>query len=162
MLPYLFIGNQCKNHTDQIERYLFPLGLFGVFSIVIQFILSTCTSGYSIPTHDVYISNTRFFYIHIINVLSGSAFVIWLSRKIGSDRFLETLGKGTLLVYLWNELINRIILSVLPTRYIYHEESFLSCLLFHALVYVLLLSTFYLLIKVIYGTKYLSWIVGKW
>ena len=162
MLPYLFIGNLCKNHTDQVDRYLLPLGLFGVISIIIQFIITQHINGYSIPTHDVYISNTHFFYIHIINVLSCSAFVIWLSKKLDSNRFIETMGKGTLLVFLWNELINRRILAILPTKYIYHEDSPISCLLFHGMVFLLLLGTFYLLIKVIYGTKYLSWMVGKW
>lgn len=162
MLPYLFIGNLCKNHTEQIDRYLLPLGLFGVISIIIQFIITRTFDGYSIPTHDVYIKNTHFFYIHIINVLTLSAFVIWFSKKVDSNRFFETMGMGTLLVYLWNEMINRLILSILPTRYIYHEDSFLSCLLFHCLVFILLLLTFYSLIKLIYGTKYLSWMVGKW
>ena len=35
-------------------------------------------------------------------------------------------------------------------------------ILLHSLVILLILLTFYLLIKAIYNTKYLSWMVGKW
>ena len=84
------------------------------------------------------------------------------SRRIGSSRFFETLGKGTLLVYLWNGLINRLILSAIPIRHIYNGGSVLSCVLFHSLVFTLLLLAFYLLIKAFYSTKFLSWMVGKW
>ncbi len=162
MLPYLFIGNLCKSHQELVGRYLLPLGVFGVISIVLQSTVLQHISGYKIPTQDVYISNCHFFYIHIINVITGSAFVIWISKKIGSNRFFETMGKGTILVYLWNELVNRLILKILPAQHIYHEESFFSCLLFHCLVFSLVLLSFFFLIKAIYGTKYLSWMVGKW
>lgn len=162
MLPYLFLGHYCKNHPETMSRYLFPMGLFGIISIVLQFIISQCGDFYKLPIHDYHISINRTFYIHIINAVTGSAFVIWLSQRIRENRFLETMGKGTLLVYLWNELINRLVLRIPYIQQFYNSNSILSCIVFHLLVFSLLLIVFYLLIKLVYGSKYLSWMVGKW
>lgn len=158
LLPYLFVGHYCKNHIDIVSRWLWLFALIGVISIGAQFVLSQFVSFYSIPTHDANISINKTFYIYIVNVITGSAFVLWLSKKIDHNHILETLGKGTLLIYLWNSLINRIVIDIIPhnSTSIFHE-----CL-FHLFVFVLILVLFYLLIRIIYGTKKLSWIVGKW
>lgn len=114
MLPYLFVGHWCRNHMDTVNRWLFPASMLGAMSILIQFVISQYVDFYHIPTHDFYISINKTFYIHIVNALSGSAFVLWLSRKINQNHILETLGKGTLLIYLWNGLINRAVLNIIP------------------------------------------------
>lgn len=160
MLPYLFIGFHLKDNTINIDRYLFPLAAFGVISILFQFIITNSSDFYRIPTHDVYIQNVHFFYIHFINVISGSAFIIWVSKKIDHNHFLEVLGKGTLLIYLWNELINRLIVRILSP--IYNSNSNVMCCIFHLLVYIFLIISFYYITKIIYNHKYLNWIVGKW
>lgn len=159
MMAYLFVGNYCKNHMDTYNRWITPLALFGVVSIVGQFIISQYVDFYTIPTHDANIRINRTFYIHIINAISGTAFILWLSRKIDHNHILETLGKGTLLVYLWNGLINRLVLNILPSPV---SEAVIMCVIYHASVYLLMLLLFYCLIRIIYDTKYLSWIVGKW
>lgn len=82
MLPYLFVGYFCKNHMDVYNRWITPLAIFGIISIVGQFIFSLCVDFYTIPTHDANISINRTFYIHIVNAVTGSAFVLWLSKKI--------------------------------------------------------------------------------
>ncbi len=161
MLPYLFVGCYFKNHMDTVNRWLFPVGLFGAVSIVIQFVIAHYVDSYHIPTHDFYISINKTFYIHIINAISGSAFVLWLSRKINQSHILETLGKGTLLIYLWDGLINRIVIRIFPPPF-HNSDSILLCVFYHATVFILMLVVFYILIRCIYGTKYLSWIVGKW
>ena len=161
MLPYLFIAHWCKNHMDTVNRWLFPVGLFGAVSIVIQFVIAHYVDSYHIPTHDFNISINKTFCIHIVNATTGSAFVLWLSRKIDHNHILETLGKGTLLIYLWNGLINRTVLNLLPLSF-HNPDVAILCVCYHATVYILMIIIFYLLIRVIYGTKYLSWIVGKW
>ena len=162
MLPYLFLGHYCKNQPFQFKKYLFPIAIFGVITIALQFVLSISCDFYKLPTHDYYISINRTFPIHIVNAISGTAFIMWLSQKIGTNRFLETMGQGTLLIYLWNELVNRLILRVLPIDLIYDSNSILSCLLFHFLVLSLLFLLFFILIKIVYNCKSLSWLVGKW
>lgn len=112
MLPYLFVGHYCKNNIDTYNNWLRPVAIFGVVSIITQFVISQCVDFYTIPTHDAYIRINKAFYIHIVNALTGSAFVLWISRKIGNNRLLETVGKGTLLIYLWNGLINTLILGM--------------------------------------------------
>lgn len=160
MLPYLFVGHWCRNHMDTVNRWLFPASMLGAMSILVQFVISQYVDFYHIPTHDFYISINKTFYIHIVNALSGSAFVLWLSRKINQNHILETLGKGTLLIYLWNGLINRAVLNIIP--HFNNPDNVIMCVCFHTTIYIVILGVFYLLIRVIYGTKYLSWIVGKW
>ena len=159
MLPYLFVGHYCRNNMDTYNKWLRPLAIFGVLSIITQFVISQCVDFYTIPTHDAYIRINKTFYIHIVNALTGSAFVLWISRKIGNNRLLETVGKGTLLIYLWNGLINTLILKILPTP---QPDSFLLCIIFHLIVFVLMIILFYVLIKLIYDTKNMRWLVGKW
>jgi fucose 4-O-acetylase-like acetyltransferase len=159
MLPYLFVGYFCKNHMDVYNRWITPLAIFGIISIVGQFILSLCVDFYTIPTHDANISINRTFYIHIVNAVTGSAFVLWLSKKISCNHFIETLGKGTLLIYLWNGLVNRLLLHILLPP---NTESIILTILFHASIFILMLIIFYVLIRIVYETKYLRWIVGKW
>lgn len=158
MLPYLFVGHYCKNHMDIVNRRLWLFAFIGVISIGAQFVFSQFVSFYTIPTHDANIWINKTFYIHIVNVITGSAFVLWLSKKINHNHILETLGKGTLLIYLWNGFINRIAINIIPHNLV----SIVHECLFYILVYIFMLVLSYLLIRIIYGTKKLSWIVGKW
>jgi len=114
MLPYLFVGQLCKLNYDKAIKWLPYIALFGSISILSQFILSLFVDFYNIPVHDYNISINRTFPIHIVNAITGSAVVLWLSKKIGVSNFFETLGKGTLLIYLWNGLVNRIVLAIVP------------------------------------------------
>lgn len=159
MLPYLFLGNFCKKHIDLFNRWITPLAIFGVVSIVGQFIVTQFVDFYTIPTHDANISINRTFYIHIVNVITGTAFILWLSRKINRNHILETFGKGTLLIYLWNGLVNKLVLAVIPYP---SGGGIFQQILFHITVYLLIIILFYLLIRLFYETKYLRWIVGKW
>lgn len=158
MLPYLFVGHYCRNNMDTYNKWLYPLAIFGVLSISIQFIVSLNVDWYSIPTHDAHIRLNKTFYIHIINAITGSAFILWISSKIKDNSFLETLGQGTLLIYLWNGLINVLLLKIIPSP----SESIFYSIVFHIFIYILMLFIFYFLIKVIYGSKYINWLVGKW
>lgn len=158
MLPYLFVGHYCRNNMDTYNKWLYPLAIFGVLSISIQFIVSLNVDWYSIPTHDAHIRLNKTFYIHIINAITGSAFILWISSKIKDNSFLETLGQGTLLIYLWNGLINVLLLKIIPSP----SESVFYSIVFHIFIYILMLFIFYILIKIIYGSKYINWLVGKW
>ena len=159
MLPYLFLGSYCKNHQDEMNKWLCPLALFGLVSISCQFAFSQIVNFYSIPQHDLNIGINKSFLIHIINVVSGTALVLYVSKKIGNNNFLETLGRGSLLAYLWNGLINRPIIIILPSP---DSDSIVKCAIYYLFVYVIMLVVMYLLIKLIYDTKYLQWMVGKW
>lgn len=161
MMPYLFIGYYCKTHQDKLNCWLKPLAIFGFFSIVSQFVISQFSASFYIPTHDFNISIGRNFCLHIVNAITGSAFVLWIAKIIGKNNYLEVMGKGTLLVYLWNGLINRLVLNILPSP-VWYPDSLLVCGIYHMVVYVSLLIIFYFLIRLIYDRKSLSWLVGKW
>jgi len=159
MLPYLFLGSFCKKHQREMNKWLYPVALFGLISISCQFAFSQIVDFYNIPQHDLNIGINKSFLIHIVNVVSGTALVLLISKKIGNNIFLETLGRGSLLAYLWNGLVNRPITAILPSP---NPESIAKCATYYFSVYVILLVVMYLLIKLIYDTKYLQWMVGKW
>lgn len=159
MLPYIYVGQYWRNNKEIIAKWLPYIAMFGIVSITFQLILSQLVSFYYIPTHDFDISINYTFPIHIINAISGTASVLWLSQKIQNNYFLETMGKGTLLIYLWNGLVNRSIIRLLPYP---DGGGILQQTVFYAGVYLLELGVFYCLVRIIYDSKYLRWIVGKW
>ena len=160
MLPYLWIGHFCKNHQDRMNFWIPRLGVIGFLAIGVQFILSLNSDIYSIPIHDANININRFFYIHIFNAVTGSAFVLWISSKIDKNNFIETLGRGTLLIYLWNGLVNRTILMMVTP--LYNDDAIWHCILFHLSVFMIMIAVYFCLVNLIYETKYLRWLVGKW
>ena len=160
LLPYLAFGAYLKNNKDILDKYLKPIALFGGISITVQWILSVMGVG-PLPSIDAYIGvSEKTFPIHIINSISGTAFVVYVSKLIGSSSFLQTLGKGTLLLYLGNGLFQtiatKLAYSMIPAT------TYLSCLVIHLVAYLLCIGIGYVAVKIIYGTKYLRWIVGKW
>ena len=159
MLPYLFLGQLCRQYYETVSKWLPYIALFGAISILGQFVVSQFVDSYSIPVHDFNISINRTFPIHIVNAVTGTAVVLWLSKAISKSKFFETLGKGTLLIYLWNGLVNRVVLAVVPYP---NGGGILQQIIFHSIVYILILVLFYLLVKLVYETKCLRWMVGKW
>lgn len=162
LLPYLAFGAYLKDHKDLVEKYLKPIALVGGLSISIQWVLGIlCGGGYKMPSIDRYISVSLWsFPIHICNSISGTAFIVYISRLIGGCKFLQNIGKGTLLIYLGNGLFQTIATtaaySMIPTT------TYLSCLIIHLVAYLLCMAIGFVAVKIVYGTKYLSWIVGKW
>ena len=117
--------------------------------------------GVPFPSIDAYIGvSEKTFPIHIINSISGTAFVVYVSKSIGSSSFLQTLGKGTLLLYLGNGLFQtiatKLAYSMIPAT------TYLNCLMIHLVAYLFCIGIGYVAVKIIYDTKYLQWIVGKW
>lgn len=162
LVPYLFIGNQIKacNLLDR-KKLLNYFAVFFVVSIAIQILLSHWLGGGIIPSqdHSVCIKIWNF-PIHMINSITGTACVIWISKCISHNRFLSTLGTGTLVIYLWNGIIYRSLLRMFIP--FYNVDNLLYCLCFHIVTLILCLITFYFIIVLIYNHKTLKWIVGKW
>ena len=161
LTPYLFVGNQLKTHNlldnDKLLKYL---AIFGFNIIVFQMILGHWL-GYVIPSHDFTICIKLWnFPIHIINSITGTALVLWVSKNIVHSRFLNTLGMGTLLIYLWNGIVYRSIIRILYS--FYDPDSLIKCALFHVSALLLCFVTFYYIVIFIYNHKSLNWIVGKW
>lgn len=159
MLPYLWLGYCLKDKMATIDKYLMPIGMFGAVSILAQNIMRILY-GYPIPTHDLWIGLEWWSIpIHVVNVLTGTAFVFWISKKLQNINFLSVLGLGTLLIYLLDGSIRR--LFVTSMLHVWQPTALWECTLFHAFQYVASMALFYGLIKLVYNRKYLSWIVGK-
>lgn len=160
MLPYLYIGYILKGKQELIDKWLFPLAMFGIVSIGTQTILKN-TINFNIPTQDYYIHVTiKSFILLFVNVIGGTAFIIYIAKKLTGNKFLSVLGYGSLLVYIGNELIIEFFARLLSS--LHSSENLTICMAWHAVVFVLILSASYLLIKLFYGSKYLKWTVGKW
>lgn len=92
MVPYLFVGEWCKNNMGIVEKWLKPIAIAGAISIVIQNII--CQLGFfSLPEHDHAIClSFKNFSVHVINSISGTAFVFWISQIISKTCNLRIVG----------------------------------------------------------------------
>ena len=161
LTPYMLVGNQLKVHgyldNDKFLRYGEILFVVGI-SVQVLFSL---WAGYIIPSQDISICITLVnFPIHIVNSISGAALTLWVSKRIAHSGFLSTLGKGTLLIYLWNGIVYRSIIRLLMP--FYEAESFFVSTIFHVVCLVAMYMTFYYIVRIVYDHKSLNWIVGKW
>lgn len=160
LLPYLFGGVMLQKHFDQYEHYIKPLAIVALVALTLQTLLNTFC-GFPFPVHDANIGiSFKSFPLHVVNVVLGTSLVFYISQKIAHNNFLQVMGKGTLLVYLLDVTVENMALSVCSP--IYNNTSLLTCVLFHGASFALSIVIFYLLIRITYSTKYLSWIVGKW
>jgi len=161
MMPYLFIGDLLKNHIDTISKYIGKIALAAIIILPIEASLHN-RGILSLPMHDrniyVYFSN---FALHFINVILGTSALFALSMKLQNCKVLKTFGACSLLIYLINEPQQRFVLKfMLP---FYHSDlGELYCAIFDIAAIVLCYALFYIVVKLVYGNKYLSYIVGKW
>lgn len=155
MLPYLCIGAIAKQHLETINSIISKIGPFCIIILILEFMFN-----FPMPVHDYSVGvSIKSFPIHIFNVLLGTFFILWISRLIGKNKFLKTIGQGTLIIYLLNECILK--LSYLIVTPVYSDNTVNLCF-FYSGAFVLSVFIFYLMIKTIYRKKYLSWIVGKY
>lgn len=161
MLPYLYIGYFLKGKMELINRYLVPLAIFAFISIGLQNLLRV-TMDYPLPLQNAYIQLKIYTVpIHFLNVITGTAFVIWISQKLERTKWLSTLGKGSLTIYMLDPYVQLSILSLTSTLYI--PTHWTNCTIYHLSCYVLCVAIMYLIIRILYnGSKYTSWIIGKW
>ena len=160
MMPYLAIGVFLKQHMTFLEKHLNKLAIIGFILLLFQ-TLSSWLIGTPLIVHDANIGvSFKSFPVHIVNVLLGTCFIFKVSKTISKNGFLQTMGKGTLLVYLIDSTVERISLSLCSQ--LYNNSNILACILYHCISFALSIVIFYILIRIIYCTKYLSWIVGKW
>lgn len=118
------------------------------------------TPYFILPWQDYNIEISYFnFPLHIITAISGSALAVYIGMKLSKIKFINTLGKGTLLVYLLNGAVQISVIHLIKPLY---NSNIFYALLFHATSLLLCVLIMYILIKIIYGNKYTSWIVGKW
>lgn len=160
LIPYLFLGILAKGKMEKIEKFINPIAVFGIIIILVENILAN-KGIWRIPSQDASIELTLVnFPIQFINVLSGTACVIWLSKKIVQCNFVKVLGMGSLLVYLWNGQILMFFCWFLLNIGLQPHNKYIG-FLFYIIVIALSSIIFYYLILIVYKNKYLKWIVGK-
>lgn len=106
LLPYLLLGVHLKFYPEYLELHLNRIGLIGIITLLVEWILHII-GLILMPSHDANISISFLsFPIHIVNVILGTAAVLYISKKINKNSFLQTMGMGTLLAYLLNRPIH--------------------------------------------------------
>lgn len=156
MLPYLCFGNLAKKYMDKVDVILPKVAIAGGLLLLVEYF-----ANIPMPHLDYDVSVSMFsFPVHVVNVFAGTFFILWVSKLIGKNTVLLSIGKGTLLIYLMNECVLKAVLQMLSP--VYDATSTVACISFYVATYVLVVAIFYILIRVVYGTKYLSWIVGKY
>lgn len=160
LIPYLYLGILAKGRMKKIEKYITPVAFFGGISIFIQNILAN-QGMWSIPSQDASIELTFInFPIQFLNVFSGTACVLWLSKKIVRCDFVRNLGMGSLLVYLWNGQVLMFFCQLLLNIGFQPHDKYVG-FIFYITIISLSCLTFYGLVLIVYKNKYLKWIVGK-
>jgi hypothetical protein len=165
MLPYLAIGQILKTHKDTYKRYLPLCAYTGMFCLSVEWLTTQIDwncflKDFGLPSHDDSISfGFRTFPLHIFNSITGTAAVLFVSNRIGRNKFLQTIGSGTLFIYLSNSFGICLSMAVIAT--IYTPKTFSDYFIAHLLVFILCLLLYYPLVNAVYGKRYLSWMVGK-
>lgn len=161
LIPYLYLGILAKGRMDKIEKYIKPVAVCGIIMILVENILAN-KGIWRIPSQDASIELTLVnFPVQFVNVLSGTAFVLWLSKKITRCNFFKTLGMGSLLVYLWNGQVLMLYAMFLLHIGFQPHDRYIG-FFFYMAVIILSCISFYFLIRIVYRNKYLKWIVGKY
>lgn len=162
MMPFLCAGNILKDYMPFFDRYLKPLALAAVILIPLQVVLYF-NCHYALPMHDRGIQvGVATFPVHFLNVMLGTAFIFHISRKWQNNAVLRTFGFGSLLVYLINEPEQRFVLKCMMPLCSSPRISYILSTLFSIGAYLFCVLIFYVVVKVVYGNKYLSTLVGKW
>jgi fucose 4-O-acetylase-like acetyltransferase len=156
MVPYLFVGEWCRNNMEHVDKWLKPVAIAGAISILLQNVV--CRLGFfSLLEHDFGIClSFRNFPVHVVNSIMGTTFIFWVSRNICEGKkfctgLLCVLGAGTLVIYLWNGIVYRTIIRTLMPLYML--DRLLYSLAFHVLALVLCYAAFYFITRLIYGRK---------
>jgi len=100
------------------------------------------------------------FPLHVVIALSGTAFVIYLSKHVGNHKLFLTMGYDSLFVYLFDEPVQKGAAQIVLGSGI--SGSTATMLLADLAAWIVSAVIFYLLIKIVYRNKWLSWMVGKW
>lgn len=146
---------------EQIEKYIKPVAVVGIITILVENLLAI-KGIWRIPSQDASIELTFInFPIQFFNVLGGTAFVLWLSKKMIGYTFFKTLGMGSLLVYLWNGQV-LMFYAILLLHVGFQPHDRYIGFLFYMVVITFSYISFYFLIRIVYRNKYLKWIVGKY
>ncbi len=164
LLPYLFIGDLLKDNMAKVETYFGLAALAWLFLVPLQVVLHYRGIMF-LPMHDKFI-NVSFdnFIVHFINVMLGTAMIFYVSKWIerhGKSGILQTFGKGTLLIYLINEPEQRFVLRILMPFYS-ADFSPLQSFAFQIAAHLFCFILFYIVVRIVYESKYLSVLVGKW
>ena len=134
---FLWIGDEMKQ-VHITDKRLLGMGIFYVFLLAISRFLPILSP---IP-YDAARSTLTYWQIpvDVFYVLSGTALLGWISRKLGQNKFLEYYGQNSLVVYIFNvpvlcfsAFLTTLIIS--PTDKV---KSMLYLLVFMALTFIIM------------------------
>ena len=134
---FLWVGDEMK-HITMTDKRLFAVGLIYIALLVVSRFLPALSP---IP-YDAARTTLTYWQIpfDIVYVISGTALLGWICRKVRYDKFLEYYGKNSLVVYIFNvpvlcfsAFLTTLIIS--PTGKV---KSMLYLLFFMALTFIIM------------------------
>lgn len=154
MTLYLGVGQLIKNKsidntTFKISSIIYILGII-IFSIIGQQV-PFVTGGYKMY-------EWWHLPIHWIMSISGSLLLMFLSKKIGNNKYLEYLGKNTLVIYMTHFTLLEIQLSYIGS-YIAHANLVYSIIIY--LIMFIITTLICLCISYICQLRYTKFLLGK-
>lgn len=155
MMIFIWVGEYLKNHKDILYKYSYIISIvYIVFVIGTHLIGKACAPPYTHVTGILF----RQIPLYIFYATSGSIFVLWLSKKINTNRVFEYLGRGSLVVYMTHFAYLRIVLKLLPT--ILNPYGLFSGISFYLITFILT-AAFSAATIWVFNHKYLRLLIGK-
>lgn len=155
MMIFIWIGEFLKNHKDKLLKYLAPISITYIVCVVGTHIIGkACTPSY---THSTAIQYHQI-PLYLFYATTGSIAMLWIARKINTNKVLEYLGKGSLVVYMSHFAYLRLAAKVLPN--IISPYGTISGFTFYIITFILATALSGATIW-LFNHKYLKILIGK-
>ena len=143
-----------EDKKTKYKNILLCLGflLINVISNIITFKLfsRTCSFGY-MPNYILY----------LISTISGNLAIIFLSKYIDSNKFLEFYGRNSLIVYIFNDIILKIYKTIILVFCKINTGILMTIYQYLIASVVVILTVFTIIPIVIIVNKYFYFMLGK-
>lgn len=162
MIPFMGIGYCIKawNKVDMGKGNILTIKSLSMASVPyfgIVFLWQIMGLGIGFPAVDYYIDIVPLTVpFYIIFAISGTALILLIAKLINGIDFINLLGRQSLFIYLIHPVVAYIIISMIKI----YCPIFLKSIFFFPAVYVTTIMVLLAGSKLM-GTKYFSWMVGK-
>ncbi len=156
LLPFLYVGNVMKMYNLSSNKYLEISGLVIYTSIMIIGTICGIQFPYLCLGYNVSICTLP---LHLVLATSGTLTILALSRKIGYSNVLQTLGRGSLVIYMTHIVVICGLLSLTSEYWRNVNSGLIGGLLFVVLLIVSTLISYGL--NLLFDQRYLRILLGR-
>lgn len=153
MVIFIGLGQLCK-HRELPTLYY---GFLGLGFLFLTFCFRFCHWPYCWITNAYHVSLAQI-PLYLLFGITGTSLILWISKQIKSSSLLETLGRNSLVIYVFQFEIIRFLLSRIQGVIIDANYYVDFCIFVLVLVATIAIS---LLLSKLLNTKYLKFFLGK-